>query len=177
MAITRGRIYRICAVLSVMVTLEAWATESRAITVVGYLEAAVVLPAGLPMTAKMDTGAETSSIHALDIQLYTVDGESWVRFTVNVGDREEVFRSRVQRIVRIRRAGVTVIERPVVHLGICIAGYYKNAEVNLTDRTGMNQQLLIGRKFMASGELVIDSGATFAAKPDCAGAPRNVERP
>ena len=57
----------------------------------------------------------------------------------------------------VRRAGIALQERPVVRLGLCIAGYYKNAEVNLTDRSNMSSPLLVGRKFMAAGGLVIDS--------------------
>ena len=144
--------------------------------VVGWLEEAVILPAGLTMTAKMDTGTNIASIYAHDIRQYSVDGQRWVRFTVKEGVREEVFRSRVQRTLRVRRADAPVVERLVVHLGMCIAGYNTNMEVGLADRTGMNQGLLIGRKFMASVGLAVDPGATFVAKPDCAAAP-NVEQP
>ena len=162
----------ICAVLAATVMLGASAAESRMLKVVGYLEDAVVSPEGLPIRAKMDTGADITSINAIEIERYTNNGEEWVEFTVDTGERRMMFRRAVERIVHIRRAGTTLQERPVVRLGLCIAGYYKNAEVTLTDRTAMSFPLLVGRKFMAAGGLVIDSAHKFVGNPVCPGAPR-----
>ena len=160
------------ALLATMAMSGISAAKSRMLTVVGYLEDAIILPVGLPLKAKMDTGANILSIHALDIRRYRKNGEDWVRFAVDNGARKMVFRRRLERIVRIRRAGVPVVERPVVRLVICIAGYYRNAQVSLNDRSGMATPLLIGRRFMAPGGLVIDSATKNAGKPVCPAAPK-----
>ena len=157
----------LCAVLAALATLGASAAQSRMLTIVGHLENAVILPSGLELKAKMDTGADVTSIHALNIEKYRKDGRNWVRFIVDTGDRRMRFRRVVERIVRIRRAGTAIVERPVVRLDLCIAGYHKRAEVNLANRTGMSAPLLIGRSFMKTGGLVIDSGQKYVGRPVC----------
>ena len=141
------------------------------LTIVGHLEDAVIFPSGLAIKAKMDTGADLTSIHAVNVQKYKKDGRDWVRFTVDTGARRMRFRRVVERIVRIHRAGVSMIDRPVVRLNLCIAGYHKLAEVNLANRTGMSTPLLVGRSFMKAGGLVIDSGQQYVGRPVCPRAP------
>ena len=146
----------------------------RPITIVGYLENATILLRGLPdldIKAKMDTGATMTSIHAVDIRRYTKNDETWVRFTVKAGGRSVVFRRRLVQTVRIRRAGTAAVERPVVRIGICIAGYYRLAQVNLMDRSGMGFPLLVGRRFMAPGRLAIDSAKAYLGSAVCPKAP------
>ena len=147
---------------------------SRPITIVGHLENAAVVLHGLPdltMKAKMDTGADMTSIHAVNIERYTKNGEAWVRFTVEAGGRSVVLRRRLVGTVGVRRAGTAVVERPVVRVGICIAGYYGLIQVNLTDRSTMSSPLLVGRRFMAPGRLAIDSAKTYLGSPVCPRAP------
>ena len=62
-----------------MAMLGASAAQSRMLTIVGYLEDAVILPSGLAIKAKMDTGADSTSIHALNIEKYKKDGRNLLR--------------------------------------------------------------------------------------------------
>ena len=147
---------------------------TRPFTIVGHLENAMIQLRGIldmAIKAKMDTGADMTSIHAVNISRYTKNGEEWVRFTVRAGGRGVIFRRRLVQTVRIRRAGTGMVERPVVKLGICIAGYYRLALVNLTNRSRMSTPLLVGRRFMAPGRLVIDSSETHLGSAVCPGAP------
>jgi hypothetical protein len=43
---------------------------------------------------------------------------------------------------------------------------YKDIEVNVVDRTGLNYPMLIGRNFL-SGDFLIDTGATYTKNPRC----------
>ena len=157
----------VCALLVAFAMLGASAAQAKMLTVVGYLEDAVILPSGLPLKAKMDTGADATSINAQNIERYKKDGRDWVSFVVDTGERKMRFRRAVEKTVRIRRAGTGTTERPVVLLDLCIAGYYKRAQVNLADRSNMNFPLLVGRRYMETGGLVIDSGQKYAGKPVC----------
>ena len=56
--------------------LGASAAQSRMLTIVGHLEDAIILPSGLAIKAKMDTGADSTSIHALNIEKYKKDGRT-----------------------------------------------------------------------------------------------------
>jgi hypothetical protein len=64
-------------------------------------------------------------------------------------------------------------ERPVVRMGICVGNYYREAEVNLIDRSKFKCPLLIGRSFMRDG-LLIDPSTQFTQEPGC-GEPPSVE--
>lgn len=160
-----------CIVLAACVVAAPAYSQARKATVVGYIENAVILPAGLRMKAKMDTGARTTSIDATDIERFRRDGKEWVRFAVRVKGRKVAFTRRVLRISRIRRTRTEVVQRVVVALGICVAGYYKHTEVNLGSRSNMLYPLLIGRRFMSTGRLLIDSSAKFRGKAICPNAP------
>ena len=140
---------------------------AQSVRVVGHLQNTIVLPIGLSMTAKMDTGADMTSIHAVNIEKYRKGGRDWVRFNLEAGGRSVTVRRPVVRIVRIRRAGVGVVERPVVELGLCIAGYYKLAHVNLTDRSRMSYPLLVGNRYLRTGGLAIDPGSEYDERPVC----------
>jgi len=48
--------------------------------VVGWVERVRIFPGNLVVTAKLDTGADNSSLHVADFQLFTRDGSQWVRF-------------------------------------------------------------------------------------------------
>lgn len=141
-------------------------------TSVGYIEKAIVYPGAFRLRAKMDTGAETTAIHVRSYQRFRRDGRDWVRFTLRFNGREATLERPVVRIARIRRTGVGLVERPVIRLGICIAGYFKLAQVNLADRTGMTYPLLIGRRYMSSGRLAIGSHKHLVSEPRCAGVPK-----
>ena len=150
--------------------------DSRPITIVGHLENAAVVLHGLTaltMKAKMDTGADMTSIHAVNIEHYTKNGDAWVRFTVEAGGRSVVLRRRLVGTVGVRRAGTAVVERPVVMVGICIAGYYGLIQVNLTDRSKMSSPLLVGPTLHGTRQTAIDSAKTYLGSPVC---PRALER-
>ena len=114
----------ICTIVAATVALATPGVMAHSIRIVGYLEDAIVLPIGLPMKAKLDTGADITLLHAVDIERYRKDGENWVRFTLEGGGRAVIVRRPLVRITRMRFAGNRVVERPVVQLGLCIASYY-----------------------------------------------------
>ncbi len=56
--------------------------------------------------------------------------------------------------------------RKVIRLGICVGAVYRKVEVSLQDRSGFNNQLLIGRSFLA-GRVLVDAGAEELVEPSC----------
>lgn len=139
--------------------------ESR--QVVGYTETVRLFPADMPLRAKIDTGARTSSLHAQDITIFAKRGKMWVRFHVtNRENRTQEFERPVVRRVRIKDLGGPSVSRPVVLMGICLGSVYRVTEVNLSDRSGFNFQLLVGRRFMRQ-VIVVDPARQFTLKPRC----------
>ena len=137
--------------------------------VFGYLEQAMILPEGFPIRAKLDTGADGSSLDATDIRYFRRGGRDWIAFMVSsVDDREIRLEKPVLRTVRIRQHSGKSAKRPVVTIILCLGGISRETRVNLTDRSKFSYNLLIGRNFMA-GKLLVDPGRKFLTKPDCSG--------
>lgn len=137
-------------------------------TIAGYTEVVSLTPGELRIHAKLDTGAAMSSLNALEPEFVQRQEGRWVRFRVTNREGETaLFERKVIRKIKIKRAGTKIDERPVIRLGICLGGTFKVTEVNLTNRSGMNYQMLIGRNFMQSG-ILIDAGKQYATKPRCA---------
>lgn len=151
----------------------AASTSQTTSTVAGYIENAWFDDNRIAFPAKLDTGANSSSINAPGYKPFKRDGKDWVRIDINnrVG-QQLVLEVPIDRYVTIRRAGTAKAERPIVKLTICVGGKIANTEFTLADRTGQSYQVLIGRKFMA-GRLLVDSGAEYLVKGRCrAGADR-----
>jgi len=134
--------------------------------VLGWVERALITTEKIPIQAKLDTGARTSSLHVDQIERFRRNGRRWVRFTIAEGGKRLTLEREIVRNSKIRRANVFGRTRPVVRIGICLGNYYKMAEVNLTNRKGMNYPLLIGRLFMED-KIIVHSTKTFTKKPDC----------
>jgi hypothetical protein len=137
------------------------------VTVVGWIERVKLGLEGLVLSAKLDTGADTSSLHASDIRWYVRDDGDWVAFDVVNEKGEKVrFERKVLRIARVRRMGGGVQKRPTVLMGVCLGKVYKVTQVTLADRTGFAYEFLVGRRFLA-GDFAVDSARTYTVEPEC----------
>ncbi|WP_241825790.1 MULTISPECIES: ATP-dependent zinc protease family protein [unclassified Salinivibrio] len=101
--------------------------------------------------ARVDTGAETSSLNAVDIQEFERDGDTWVKFNVNHSENndEPVFMEMpVKRWVRIRQSSTDKTDRrPVVEAWIRVGSIHEKTQFTLADRTNMEYPVLLGREF------------------------------
>lgn len=128
--------------------------------VAGWAETAVLMPSELVLSAKLDSGAENSSLNIERLRYFKRDGRRWVRFTVEgESGRRVAFERRVLRKAAIKRHGGTSHVRPVVAIEICLGGTVKEVEVNLVDRSRFDYPLLVGRSFLAE-DFLIDTSAT-----------------
>ena len=117
--------------------------------VLGLYEKARLPDLELNMEAKMDTGAEISSVDARNIELFERDRKKWVKFELHRTSRGvKPMELPVKEIVRIRRPGSTAAERPVVNMTISIGEITQPIDVSLTTRENYSYPLLIGRNFM-----------------------------
>jgi hypothetical protein len=137
--------------------------------ILGWIEFVLLGKSELELKAKLDTGAETSSLHTDSIRRFRRGRRDWVEFRVHDDDarRRVVFRKQVVRRVRIKEHSGPSQRRPVVKLDLCLGEHRRRIEVNLTDRSEFNYPLLLGRSAL-EGMVVVDSELTFTRKPDCA---------
>ncbi|MGA9754630.1 MAG: RimK/LysX family protein [Desulfobaccales bacterium] len=136
-------------------------------TMVGWIEKVRIYPGNFLVHAKLDSGAEYSSLDAANLTQFDRDGQPWVRFDVIEGDGRKITIERpLLRNATIKRHYLQAQTRPVIKLGVCLGNLYKETEVNLVDRTGFNYRMLIGRKFM-EGAVIIDPSAKYTVEPNC----------
>ncbi|MUK28534.1 hypothetical protein GNP44_00275 [Aliivibrio fischeri] len=99
--------------------------------------------------ARIDTGATTSSISAVDIEMFERDGKDWVKFKLAHNEKEtKEFESPVSRIVTIRQSSTEKrTDRPVIEAWVQIGDLKTKTEFTLNDRTHMTFPVLLGRTF------------------------------
>jgi hypothetical protein len=164
----KAAFYLLMIASSIPVIATAFASEKH---MVGWLEKARIFPGGYQLSAKIDTGADNSSLSVQDFTAFQREGQQWARFTVvdDNGEQHEL-EKKIVRLAKIKRHSAPRHERAVALLGICIGAFYREVEVNLVDRSKFKYPLLVGRSFMA-GALTVDPSKTYAVEPDCPGAP------
>jgi len=122
------------------------------LTIIGALEVIQLQPPGRRLRARVDTGANTSSVDARDIEFFESDGEEYVRFRfpgdmVGSDDGRE-YELPVTRFVRIIQAGKEDDRRAVVELKFRLGSVERMAEFTLTDRGKLSYRILIGRNIL-----------------------------
>jgi hypothetical protein len=135
--------------------------------VIGWREW-VELPAlcALPVRAKVDTGAQTSAIHAFDVEPLRRRGAEWVRFTLLPAQRTRDGATEVEaRVVEQRtvRSSTGHSElRPVIETEIVLLGERFVIELTLASRDVMGFRMLLGRQALRK-RFVVDPGRSFVA--------------
>ena len=130
----------------------------RGLPVYGYIEDVMIETNDMIFAAKLDSGADTSSMNAIDLTEFERDGDSWVRFylTHPKTNKKIKFEKKVVRWASIKRHGATRQKRPVVLMTVKIGkNEYFREEFSLTDRSQFEYQVLLGRNYL-NGIALID---------------------
>jgi hypothetical protein len=166
------------AVIVILVAICASvAAAPRELVILGWVEHVVLVEPGFRLRAKLDSGAETSSLDARIIKRFRKGGKRWVRFAVTnprTGEEHVLVRERVRTIGVVQHDGVNQV-RPTVRVQMCVSDRLLDVEVSLVDRGEFTYRLLLGRSALESFAL-IDPGNTFLSRPQCRIA-ENVNRP
>ncbi|HBC34135.1 MAG TPA: hypothetical protein DC045_07425, partial [Marinobacter adhaerens] len=75
--------------MAVSAEADANNSQQRPPETLGYVEWVVMKDTNLRLKARLDTGAKTSSLHAVNIEGFERDGEEWVSFQIPLGDHED----------------------------------------------------------------------------------------
>jgi hypothetical protein len=138
------------------VTKETIKTFNNDKSIVGRIERVTLEQSGVVVKARIDTGAKTSSLNALDLTVFERDGKKWVKFAVinPITDENVYFEKKVKRFVRIKQMVTDNQRRPVVMITLRLGGVEEAVEVTLTDRSHYIYQLLVGRNLLLDRMLV-----------------------
>ena len=144
-------------------------TPSHSITL-GEIEKVTLNSINQSFDARVDTGAATSSLNAVDIEFFERNGKKWVRFHLdkNTAENDEKENSKqasqetakdsenstwieapILRFVKIRQSNSEEMQRrAVVELWVKLGKIHEKAQFTLADRSQMNHPVLLGREFI-----------------------------
>lgn len=131
--------------------------------IIGAIEWLYMDPPGNHYRARVDSGAETSSLSASDIVEFERDGDDWVRFTFEHDSSEEAVNLElpIKRTVLVRQVSADEPERRfVVEIDIRLGQQLQATEFTLTDRSRMTYPVLLGRAFLMD-LYVVDVSRSF----------------
>ncbi len=145
---------------------EKKSAKQSSLATIGAVETVVLLKTEhrVQLEARIDTGAETSSITAKNIEEFERDGKPWVRFTIEHKDQKTTMSAPLVRTVEIKRHGAEGVKRPVVRLQIAMGKIRSNTEFSLTDRSKFEYPVLIGRSFL-KGVAIVDVAGDHLTHP------------
>ncbi|MFO7788679.1 MAG: RimK/LysX family protein [Halospina sp.] len=145
--------------------------QCSGLTTIGSVEGIRLLPPDHLFEARIDTGANTSSLDARDIEFFESDGDDYVRFTLageHFADSDSVEMERpVSRFVEIVQASTDENERrAVIELQYRIGSIERVAEFTLTNRERLTYPALIGRNILRDLFTVDVSRQFILSDPD-----------
>ena len=135
-------------------------SETAKITL-GVVEDVILTPWGISFPARIDTGADLSSLDARDIVVRHDVAE--FRLGASYG------RQRLQLpIVEWGdvQTSMGIEKRPIVEISICLGSKLLRTVATLKDRSGMAYPVLVGRSAL-NGSFLVDTSRSRAAQPLC----------
>ncbi len=128
-------------------------------TILGGIEKVSIDSIKQSFDARVDTGATTSSLNAVDIKEFERNGKDWVRF--HLADKAQAVEDQkwieapVVRYVKIRQSTNDQTERrAVIELWVKVGNIHEKAQFTLADRSQMSHPVLLGREFIKDIALV-----------------------
>lgn len=113
--------------------------------------------------AKIDTGARTAALHAVDQTVFEVDGERWVEFMIPVHNRRSSGRVRT-RVVderEIKNTGGIPERRLIVRTQLLLGRHRWLIDVSLANRAKMEFDLILGRTAIRKRGILVDPGHSY----------------
>jgi hypothetical protein len=130
--------------------------------IIGACEWVALPDLGLnPLRARVDTGARTSALHALNQQLFEHQDEPWIAFEVH-GQRCQA-PIKGQRMVR-SSSGQTELRWTIV-TAMVVGRARWMVEITLTNRQKMRYPMLLGRSAMKDHAVVYPAQAFLQGRP------------
>jgi hypothetical protein len=116
--------------------------------------------------AKIDTGALSSALHAVNVETFRSRGRDMVRFDVHPYQRDAAGTVPAEAELvderNIRSSTGHVELRPVVLIAVRIRGRQWTTEFTLTSRYEMGFRVLLGRRALR-GRFLVDTRRSFVA--------------
>jgi hypothetical protein len=133
-------------------------------TTIGWREYARLPDLGIgPLIAKVDTGARTAALHAVNIEILARSDGRCVQFDAVIDEASYATRRcllPLHGVKRVKNTSGATEERCVVETELEIGARRWSVLVTLTDRGDMGAPMLIGRSAV-KGRFMVDPGRSF----------------
>lgn len=121
----------------------------------GEVERVWIVPPGLSVIARMDTGASSSSLHAANITTFERDGDDWARFDIGNADTSVTIERPIKKYVRVfQQADKVGSRRPVVEMRLFLGDVTDTFSFTLADRSHLEHDMILGRNFLTDIAMV-----------------------
>jgi hypothetical protein len=128
---------------------------------IGDVEDVVLVPSGVRLPARIDTGAVTSSLDARELKVKNNMAE--FKLPKKYGSIQ--LHLPVIGWQNVRSADFKE-KRPVVEITFCLGPKILHVEVNLNDRSTVKYPLILGRNALKDN-FVVDCGQSHCLSPSC----------
>ena len=147
--------------------------------IIGWRETVALPKFGIrQLAAKIDTGARTSALHAVDQRRFEREGEPWVRFRVPLpgkGGRRHV-EAPVADEREVKNTGGVPELRLIVTTVLLLGRHRWRIETSLADRARMEFDLILGRTAIRRRGILVDCGRSWlTALPEKTGTIQETE--
>jgi hypothetical protein len=137
----------------------------RAPTEIGWREWVALPELGVnAIQAKVDTGADSSSLHAFNQKRFEKDGIEFIRFEIHPMKRSGRGTVECETPIvmdrKVKNPGGRIELRPVISTSLVLKGIPIRALINLTERDEMTFRMLIGRRTMR-GKFLVNPGRSY----------------
>ena len=142
--------------------------QRRKPEIIGWREDIALPDLGIArLPAKIDTGARTSALHAVDQTVIDIDGVHWAEFTIPVQNRRTSRRVRAPLIDERKIKNTSGIPelRLVVRTALLLGRHRWQIEVSLANREKMEFDLILGRTAIRKRGILVDPGQSFVLGP------------
>ena len=120
---------------------------------------------GIPaIKARVDSGAKTSALHAINIKIFEKNGAEWLKFDINPiqNNSKSIIHCEAQLVDQriVKSSNGTREKRYVIRTDVELGNHNWQVEVTLTNRDSMGFRMLLGREAMV-GRLIVDPEKKF----------------
>lgn len=115
----------------------------------------------LKLRARIDTGAKSCSIHAVNIERLTENGEEFVVFETFVDEKPVKLKSRFVKEAKVSSISGVSEKRIMIREVMKMGKIKEEVIINLNDRTNLNYPILIGRNYLM-GKFLVDVSLSHA---------------
>ena len=135
--------------------------------IIGHIENINLPELGInQLTVRVDTGAQTSSLHVDNIQRIAIDAKPAISFDIHpeIHNVEKVVRCQalLHDVRKVKSSNGSTEQRYVIETIAVLGKHTWDIEITLTDRSDMTYLMLLGRQAL-NDHFYIDASSAFVA--------------